>query len=47
MIDPQPVDEPLGDQRQHQLVGALEHLGILLAHAREIVDVEEAPRAGR
>ena len=44
MIDPQPVDEALGDQREHQLVSALEHLGVLLAHTRQIGDVEESAR---
>ena len=42
MIDAQPVDETQSHERQHQLVGLLEHRGILLAHADQVIDVEEA-----
>ena len=42
MVDAQAVDRPVADQRQRQPVRLLEHLRVLLAHAREVVDVEEA-----
>ena len=45
MVDPQAVDEPLANEPERQRVGRLEHLRILLAHAGEVVDVEEAPVA--
>ena len=45
VVDPQPVDEPLAHERQREPVGLGEDLGVLLAHAREVVDVEEAPVA--
>ena len=41
MIDPQTVDVAVGDERQHQTVGRLEHVRVLLAQAGELVDVEE------
>ena len=45
MVDPQAVDHAFGDQPQRQLVGLREDLGVLLPHARQFVDVEEAPPA--
>ena len=45
MVDAQAVDEALARRAEHQRVGVLEHLGVLLADAGEIVDVEEAPVA--
>ncbi len=42
MVDPQPVDDAVGQQRQHLGMGQLEDLGILDTDAREVVDVEEA-----
>ena len=47
VVDPQPVDDPLGDQPEHQGVGGLEDLGVLLAHAGQLVDGEEAPVPAR
>ena len=43
MVDAQPVDEPLGDQLEREPVRLGEHVRVLLAHAGEVVDVEEAP----
>ena len=45
VIDADAVDQALADQRQRQRVGLIEHLGTLLAHARQVVDVEEPPVA--
>ena len=45
MVDAQPVDGPLAHERERQPVRLREHLGVLLAHAGEVVDVEEAPVA--
>ena len=42
VVDAQAVDRALADQRQREAVRLLEHLRVLLAHAREVVDVEEA-----
>src|SRR4051794_41959849 len=42
MVDAQPVDEAVAHEADRQAVRLLEHLGILLAHAGEVVDVEEA-----
>ena len=42
MVDPQAVDLPVGHQGEREPVGLLEHRGVLLAHARKVVDVEEA-----
>ena len=44
MVDPQPVDEPVAHEREHELVGLLEHRLVLLADPGQVVDVEEAPR---
>jgi hypothetical protein len=41
MVDPQPVHGALVDQPQRQRVRGFEHLRVLLADAREVVDVEE------
>ncbi len=41
MIDAQPVERALGDQAEDEAMGLLEHLGILLAHPGQVVDVEE------
>ena len=43
MVDAQSVDQPLGDQSQDRVVSRAEHLGVLDAHADEVVDREEAP----
>jgi hypothetical protein len=43
VVDPQRVDQPLPHQPQHELVRRREDLGVLLADADEIVDVEEPP----
>jgi hypothetical protein len=45
VIDPQAVDDALPHQRQHEPVRRLEDLRVLLADARELVDVEEPPPA--
>ena len=45
MVDAQAVHDPLTHELQHLLVGCAEHLVVLLAHARELVDVEETPMA--
>ena len=45
MIDPQTVDVAVGEQRQQQTVGRLEHVGVLLPQAGELVDIEEPPVA--
>src|SRR3954447_15323801 len=42
MVDAQPVDEAVAHEADRQAVRLLEHLGILLAHAGQVVDVEEA-----
>ena len=42
MVDPQSVDEPLGDQCKQLLVRGGEHLWVLLPQRGEPVDVEEA-----
>jgi hypothetical protein len=42
VVDPEPVDETVVDERDGQAVGLLEHLRVLLPDAREVVDVEEA-----
>ena len=47
VVDPQPVDEAVSDEREDQLVRLLEHDRVLLADAREVVDVEEPPVAPR
>ena len=48
MVDPQPVDQALAHERQGEPVRLGEHGRILLAHAGQVVDVEEAPvPAGR
>jgi hypothetical protein len=46
MVDPQPVDDALGDQPQRERVRGLENLGVLHAHAGQLVDVEEAAPPG-
>ena len=43
MVDPQPVDQALRDERERQAMRLREHLRVLLADAGEVVDVEEAP----
>ncbi len=43
VVDAQAVDHAFADQVEHLAVRQLEDLGILDAHAGEIVDVEEAP----
>ena len=43
MVDAQPFDDAVLEQRQHLAVRQLEDLGVLDAHAGEVVDVEEAP----
>ena len=45
VVDPQPVHDALGDERERQPVRLGEHLRVLLAHAGEVVDLEEAPVA--
>ncbi len=42
MVDPQPVDQALAHERQGEPVRLGEHGRILLAHAGQVVDVEEA-----
>jgi hypothetical protein len=42
VVDPQPVDQAVGDQPQRGLVGQPEHLGVLLADPDQLVDGEEA-----
>ena len=41
MVHPETVDQAAPDQRQHELVGLLEHLWVLLAHTRQVIDIEE------
>ena len=43
VIDPQAADHSFAHQREHQPVGLLEHRRVLLAHADQIIDVEEPP----
>ena len=45
VVDPQPVDDPLGDPPQDQLVRVGEDLGVLDPQADQRVDIEEAPVA--
>ncbi len=45
MVDAQAVDEALRHQAQHEGVGGLEDLRVLLAHPGQLVDREEAPVA--
>jgi hypothetical protein len=45
MVDAQPVDGAVADQLERERVRLGEDLRVLLAHAGEVVDVEEAPVA--
>jgi hypothetical protein len=47
VVDAQPVDDALAHEPQREPVRLGEHLGVLLAHAGEVVDVEEAPVPAR
>ena len=42
VVDAQPVDEPLAHELEHLVLRQLEDLGVLDAHAGELVDREEA-----